>query len=560
MNASPRPLVSFLLITGGCANSETKQSTVSNLDAIPNAAVCNGTQLAAPPGGFICTGITIPADAALATVATAQTDTMWPMPVLQDGGQWVVLAPFFVNSGGHYEGDAVFRLHRADGTELTAIEGSLLLPSIEVAEPTAALQTWADAQASAWSATGDIQNRELGIRLKLISEVFVEATQRRVEATLIDGQAAPIQFAESQALSQATEQALAGLSAAGMGDDWATVPRELTRTTHSLLPKFTNQANSTPTRVELITLAGAVALGILIGFVVQTSHVNNALTWVHKDANRQIDNTIARIVGNCTNESADTVCNGAAPEGPPPPPGAVQCVDWNTEEPLAQELSALIPSPDEGDSEAPFPPSPEGYLLGECSDGVDNDGNGTTDCDDPACASASDCGGALGEQDLRDGFGIRFSNGDCHYELLSLDWRAYESCPTCALEPNANWWSYYIEGEPTYFTQSAACNSTQEEVPADDVYSLSGITIGRFMGFVVSQDIETEDVISIQTGYLLEAPDDIGTIVYFEPSEVTENAYLSLIDGRYIASFDYGVWEMIVWGQVDLANAHGVSP
>jgi len=35
----------------------------------------------------------------------------------------------------------------------------------------------------------------------------------------------------------------------------------------------------------------------------------------------------------------------------------------------------------------------EGDEAGECSDGVDNDQDGTTDCDDEGCATATDCAG-----------------------------------------------------------------------------------------------------------------------------------------------------------------------
>ena len=36
-------------------------------------------------------------------------------------------------------------------------------------------------------------------------------------------------------------------------------------------------------------------------------------------------------------------------------------------------------------------PAPEGDYVGDCTDQVDNDLDGITDCDDPGCASQSDC-------------------------------------------------------------------------------------------------------------------------------------------------------------------------
>ena len=52
-------------------------------------------------------------------------------------------------------------------------------------------------------------------------------------------------------------------------------------------------------------------------------------------------------------------------------------------------LVALLGSACGGESEGDDP--------GECSDGADNDRNGTFDCDDPACAGAPVCKGPTGE-------------------------------------------------------------------------------------------------------------------------------------------------------------------
>jgi len=41
----------------------------------------------------------------------------------------------------------------------------------------------------------------------------------------------------------------------------------------------------------------------------------------------------------------------------------------------------------------------EGMKLGECTDGVDNDGNDTVDCADPGCARSPDCVDAAGTTD-----------------------------------------------------------------------------------------------------------------------------------------------------------------
>jgi large repetitive protein len=42
-------------------------------------------------------------------------------------------------------------------------------------------------------------------------------------------------------------------------------------------------------------------------------------------------------------------------------------------------------------------PKPEGAVLGECSDGSDNDSNGQTDCEDPNCTGKLACGGSAFE-------------------------------------------------------------------------------------------------------------------------------------------------------------------
>lgn len=41
----------------------------------------------------------------------------------------------------------------------------------------------------------------------------------------------------------------------------------------------------------------------------------------------------------------------------------------------------------------------EGIEPSDCSDGIDNDDEGVTDCEDPKCEDSTDCGGDSGEQE-----------------------------------------------------------------------------------------------------------------------------------------------------------------
>ena len=56
-------------------------------------------------------------------------------------------------------------------------------------------------------------------------------------------------------------------------------------------------------------------------------------------------------------------------------------------------LAVLLPTVLLGIVGCPSPDITEGTVDGDCIDGVDNDGDGTLDCDDPSCASSTDCGG-----------------------------------------------------------------------------------------------------------------------------------------------------------------------
>tara|TARA_Y100001954_G_scaffold191122_1_gene205430 strand:- start:234 stop:1469 length:1236 start_codon:yes stop_codon:yes gene_type:complete len=74
----------------------------------------------------------------------------------------------------------------------------------------------------------------------------------------------------------------------------------------------------------------------------------------------------------------------------------------------ALSISCLAPADSNSGSGAAIP---EGDLLGDCTDNIDNDGDGTTDCDDPGCANVSDCTGSSNGDTLPTGNGDGNNNG-----------------------------------------------------------------------------------------------------------------------------------------------------
>ena len=348
---------------------------------MPALSICDGLRLDAPPGGFVCTGLTLPAGAAFATVQTTADRAGWPVPLLQDNDEWVLLAPLLVNTSGAYSGLVTYRLLGADGDELASVTGTLESSSVEVTDPAAVLRPWASAQATAWGAAGDVQSREVGIRLGLLTELYATAASRSVAATLVNGAPRSLEWSDAVSVAQAVAQARSELSGAGLGSEWSSLPAELTRASFPLLPGLAAETGSDGARFA--DPVSAIAVGVVVGLLWDTALVQGFVTWVQDEAWEDASASIRGILGDESAAGADGLCDD--PLGSPPPSEGFQCIEWNPDEPLAAELSELLPSLEDADPDAPFSPSPEGTVAGECGDGTDNDGDGAVDGDDVDC-------------------------------------------------------------------------------------------------------------------------------------------------------------------------------
>ena len=65
----------------------------------------------------------------------------------------------------------------------------------------------------------------------------------------------------------------------------------------------------------------------------------------------------------------------------------------------------------------------EGDGAGECSDGVDNDGDGLTDCEDDTCEGSPDCADPddNGDAEPCDGIATGWNIGDCAENFTIVD-------------------------------------------------------------------------------------------------------------------------------------------
>ena len=87
-------------------------------------------------------------------------------------------------------------------------------------------------------------------------------------------------------------------------------------------------------------------------------------------------------------EAVSWSCTG---EVSPPPPPEVQCVDGldNDGDGLIDINDPGCSSPQDNDESDDNPPPPP-PVLAQCEDGVDNDGDSLVDLADPGCSSSSD--------------------------------------------------------------------------------------------------------------------------------------------------------------------------
>lgn len=354
----------------------------TNIDALPNLPVCEGTRLEAPPGGFVCTGLPIPAGAAIATVRTTGEGEGWPIPLLQHDGQWVVWAPLLANTSTVTTGPVTYRILGTGGAVLAEVDGTLLPASVAVSDAATELRDWGAAQAAAWVDPSDPQGREIGVRLQAIAELFAVAAEHPIQPLLRNGSPQQLDNTHATVFAHATTQARTALAAAGLGDAWGTVSPDIVRSSSGLLP-----SPDVGGTVRALTGLEIVAIVLVVAVAHLVLHTKNATEYVAETSYEQFVQTTESIVTEQCNNMAASLC-GDRLLGPPPP-GGVSCVETNPTEPAVETIEQLFPNPSERTTT--FSVTSEGVTGAECHDYIDNDNNDSIDCRDNGCYGSPVC-------------------------------------------------------------------------------------------------------------------------------------------------------------------------
>ena len=85
-------------------------------------SACDGERLEAPPGGFVCTNIPLPSDAAYGLLEAPDSPGVI-VPLLEQDGKWVTIAPLVADRQGAWSGDVTYSIYDKAGTAMASVEG-----------------------------------------------------------------------------------------------------------------------------------------------------------------------------------------------------------------------------------------------------------------------------------------------------------------------------------------------------------------------------------------------------------------------------------------------------
>ena len=371
------PLISLLMIplTLSCGSKDDAADDAADEGAVgplsgtevfgSPVSVCDGERLESAPGGFVCTEVAMPAEAAYGLLEAPDSPGVI-VPLLEQDGKWVTIAPLVADRQGAWSGAATYSIYDKAGTALASVEGVIAASAEPVTDAASELESWRSALESAWAELPGTTGRDVGHRLGLLTGLFQESLTRTYSPLLISGIPAEMDATAGEAVARALQQHRAELGAAGMDTEWSAMDAAHLRGTMALLPSA-----AASDAAQNIVFCGPATLGLAL---------------IAKVA---IDGTIAVIIIDAAvdkiTSGVDTTARSLCPDSLPlwgtTSKGAYQCVELNPDEPLAAELDELLPGIDELDSltEDDLTHVAEGYYPDECCDSVDNDGNGETD-------------------------------------------------------------------------------------------------------------------------------------------------------------------------------------
>ena len=137
-------------------------------------SACDGERLEAPPGGFVCTNIPLPSDAAYGLLEAPDSPGVI-VPLLEQDGKWVTIAPLVADRQGAWSGDVTYSIYDKAGTAMASVEGVIAASAEPVTDAASALESWRSALESAWAELPGTTGRDVGHRLGLLTVSRVAA-------------------------------------------------------------------------------------------------------------------------------------------------------------------------------------------------------------------------------------------------------------------------------------------------------------------------------------------------------------------------------------------------
>ena len=359
-------------------------------------SVCDGERLEAPPGGFVCTDVNMPEDPAYGLLEVESSAAVM-VPLFEQDGKWVTIAPLMADRQGLWSGAVTYSIYDKAGNALTSVEGVIAASEVPVSDAANELSNWREALESAWADLPGTAGRDVGYRLGLLTGLFQESLVRTYAPMVISSVPVEMDATAGEAVARALQQHRTELAAAGLDTEWSALDSAHIRGTMSLLPSavvlgagadtdksvlsHSVEADGTtqfdtqnflalgPAVVALAPVAGVVIAGVVVAII--------------------FDAFLDKIMEPADNCATD-ICNDSLKLWRTKSRSAYQCLELNSDEPLAAELDELLPGLDELDSLTAddLTQVAEGYYPDECCDSVDNDGNGETD---ECCVELRNC-------------------------------------------------------------------------------------------------------------------------------------------------------------------------
>lgn len=339
---------------------------------IPSVAVCDGARLLAPPGGFLCTDTALPETTHFALLEVEGSPAAVLIPVLEQDGQFVTIAPLLADVYGVWSGDVQLNLYDHAGAQLASVDAGIALSSAPVTDAERTLSEWQEGISSAWARHPNPAGRTVADMYQQLAGLYAYSLEETFAPVRWNDVPIEMDTEAGEAVARAIAQHRTELAAAGISGSWNSLDPGLVRGTHVFLPSAIFEPDASRDGL-LFVWPAAVALATVVEVSI---------------AGYMVAETIEAAVDRITRAGEECragLC-GLDPFSPTPPPSATSdCMTLNTDDPRARALGNSIPGEEE------VRDIPEGEVYYDCIDEVDNDGDGLVDCFDEGCLGYYGC-------------------------------------------------------------------------------------------------------------------------------------------------------------------------